>query len=81
MWDEQFAARWHDRRRAIIRDVVRVHVRQSFTGKPELPELKPVDEMMESFRSTRSSRTDDYDSIHVKWKFDRDAQSSDTDGT
>ena len=81
MWDGQFAARWHDRRRAIIRDVVRVHVRQSFTGKPELPELKPVDEMMESFRSTRSSRTDDYDSIHVKWKFDRDAQSSDTDGT
>ena len=81
MWDEQFAARWHERRRVIIRDVVRNHIRQSFTREPELPDLTPVDDMMESFRSMRSSRTDDYDSIHVKWKFNRAAQPSDTDGS
>lgn len=81
MWDEQFAARWHERRRVIIRDVVRIHIRQSFTGEPELPDLKTVEEMTEWFRSRISSRTDDYDSIHGKWKFNRAARSSDTDGT
>ena len=25
---------------------------------------------MQSFRSMKSSRTDDYDSIHGKWEFD-----------
>ena len=81
MWDEQFAARWHERRRVIVRDVVRTNVQQSFTGKPDLPDLKSVEQMMGWFRSVRSSRREDYDSIHAKWKFNRAAQSSDTDGT
>lgn len=71
MWDEQFARRWHDRRQVIVRDLVRVHLQQSFEGEPQMPDSIPADVMMESFRSERSSRTDDYDSIHVKWKFDR----------
>ena len=69
MWHEQFARRWHERRRVIIRDVVRIHLHQSFDGEIELPESTPVDEMMDSFRSMPGSRTDDYDSIHAKWQF------------
>ncbi len=79
MWDERFAARWHERRGVIVRDMVRANSRQSFTGEPDLPDLKPVEEMMESFRSKGTSRNDDYDSIHVKWKFNRAAKSSGTD--
>ena len=77
MWDEQFARRWHERRHVIVRDVVRTHLQQSFAGEPELPDLTPIDEMMESFRSMRSSRTADYDSRHGKWQFNRAAQSTD----
>ena len=70
MWDEQFAKRWHERRRLIVRHVVNAHIRQSFIGNPDLPELISVDEMMELYRSMKSSRTDDYESLHVKWEFD-----------
>ena len=75
MWHEEFALRWHERRRVIIRDVVRTHIQQSFTEEPELPDLKPNAEMMESSRSMRSARRDNYDSIHIKWEFNRAAQS------
>ena len=37
---------------------------------PDLPELTSADEMMELYRSMKSSRTDDYESLHVKWNFD-----------
>ena len=77
MWDDQFARRWHERRHVIVRDVVRTHLQQSFAGEPELPDLTPIDEMMESFRSMRSSRTADSDSRHGKWQFNRAAQSTD----
>ena len=77
MWDEQFARRWHERRQVIVRDLVRVHLQQSFEGEPQMPDSTPADVMMESFRSERSSRTDDYDSIHGKWKFDRADQTGD----
>ena len=69
MWHPQLARRWHERRRMIVQDVVKGHMAQSFTGNPELPSMTAVDEMMESFRSRRSARTDDYDSLHVKWQF------------
>lgn len=77
MWEEQFARRWHERRQVIVRDLVRVHLQQSFEGEPQMPDSTPVSVMMESFRSKRSWRTDDYDSIHVKWKFDRADQTDD----
>ena len=77
MWDEQFARRWHEQHHMIIRDVVRTHLRQSFTGEPELPDSTPTDEIMESYRSRRSSRTDDYDSMHAKWPFNRPTQAND----
>lgn len=77
MWDEQFARRWHERRQVIVRDLVRVHLQQSFEGEPQTPDSTPADVMMESFRSERSWRTRDYDSIHVKWKFDRTDQTDD----
>ena len=70
MWDEQFAKRWHERRRVNVRHVVNAHVRQSFIGNPDLPELTSADEMMELHRSMKSSRTDDYESLHVTWEFD-----------
>ena len=69
MWDEQFARRWHERRRVNVRDVVRAHIRQSFVGNPDLPELLSSDEMMELDRLFKSSRTDDYDRLHIKWEF------------
>lgn len=77
IWEEQFARRWHERRQTIIRDLVRVHLQQSFEGEPKMPDSKPVGVMMESLRSMRSLRTDDYDSIHAKWKFDRADQTDD----
>ena len=77
IWDEEFARRWHERRRTIVGDQVRIHIKQSYTVTPELPELVSADEMMKSFRSERSTRTDDYDSIHVKWKFDQALQTGD----
>ena len=69
MWDERFARRWHERRQVIIRDLVQTHIQQSFKATSELPDMRPVDEMMDFFRSVRSSRTDDYDSLHHKWLF------------
>ena len=68
MWHPQLARRWHERRCMIVENVVKGHMAQSFTGNPELPNMTAVDEMMESFRSMRSSRTDDYDSLHGKWQ-------------
>ncbi|MCY4003292.1 MAG: hypothetical protein OXF33_06275 [Rhodospirillales bacterium] len=68
MWHTQLARRWHERRRMNIEDLVGGIFKQSFVGKPELPAMITVDEMMESHRSMRSSRTDDYDSLHVKWR-------------
>ena len=79
MWDELFARRWHERRHVIVGDVVRAHIKQSFVGNTELPDMSSVDEMMESYGSIRSSRTDDYDSIHIKWKFNRPRHPSDSD--
>lgn len=79
MWDEQFARRWHERRRAIIGTRVDAHIRQSYEATPELPDLTSADEMLESFRSEKSSRTNDYDSIHCKWKFDQVPQTNDDD--
>jgi len=67
MWHPQLTRRWYERHHMIIGDLVRSHFKQSFVGKPELPAMITVDEMMESRRSMRSSRTDDYDSLHVKW--------------
>ena len=71
LWDERFARRWHERRRAIVGTLVKAHLQQSYEATPELPDLTSADKMMESFRSGKSSRTDDYDSIHIKWKFDQ----------
>ena len=79
MWDECFAKRWHERRRVIVGDVVRTHIQQSFSARLELPDMISSDELMESSRSRRSSRTDDYDSIHGKWRLNRPQQSSDGD--
>ena len=79
MWDEQLARRWHERRRLIIGDLVRTHIRQSFTENSELPEMISVDDMMELFRSLNSSRTDNYDSLHRCWTFNRVPQDSDDD--
>ena len=81
MWDEQFAKRWHERRRVIVGDLVRTHIQHSFAGNPELPELTSIDEMMKSYRSTRSSRTDDYDNIHVKWEFRHTTQTTDSNSS
>ena len=77
LWEEQFARRWHERRQVIVSDFVRDHLQQSFEGEPQLPDSKPVDAMMKLFRSMRSRRTDDYDSIHAKWRFDRVKQTDD----
>lgn len=71
MWHRDFASRWHERRQLVIRDVVRDHLQQSFQGEPEPPESRTVAEMVEWFRSTRGSRTDDYDSLHAKWRLNR----------
>ena len=77
MWEEKFARRWHERRQVIIGDLVRGHLHQSFEGEPQMPDPKPVDEMMEWSRSMRTRRTDDYDSVHAKWRFDRVDQTED----
>ena len=68
IWDEKFATRWHERRRLIVHNVVDTHVRQSFVGNLDLPELTSANEMMELYRSEKSMRTDDYDSLHAKWE-------------
>ena len=80
MWHERFAIRWHERRRVIIGDKVRAHISQSFTGKPDLPDMVSAEEMMKLSRSFRSSRTDDYASLHIKLEFQRSGRSHDDDG-
>ena len=81
IWHPQFARRWHERRRVIVERVVSSHLKQSFTATPELPDMTSVENMMDLFRSMGSSRTDDYDSIHIKWQFDRHPPSNDSDRT
>ena len=76
-WDEQLARRWHERRRLIIGGLVRAHIRQSFTENPELPEMISVDDMMASFRSLKSLRTDNYDSLHRRWTYNKMTQDPD----
>ena len=73
MWNEQYAKRWHERRRILVDDGVRVRIRQNYEGNPNLPEMISADKMMERFRSPdmRSRRTDDYESLHVKLTFTR----------
>ena len=77
MWEEQFARRWHERRQRNVEDLVRHNLEQSFEGAQQMPDSKPVDEMMEWCRSMRTRRTDDYDSIHAKWRIERVAQTDD----
>ncbi len=79
MWDEQFARRWHERRRIVVRDLVHHNLQQSFEECPDLPDPKSENEMMEYFRSFRSARTDDYDSLHAKMGIERDRQNSEDD--
>lgn len=79
MWDEQFARRWHERRRAIVSHLVHTHIRQSFEGEPNLPEPKSVDEMMEYCRSERPTHRDTYDSLHAKLKFLKKPRETDND--
>lgn len=81
MWDEQFARRWHERRRINVHDIVRTHIRQSFVGDSDLLELLSTDEMMESDRSIKSSRTDDYGRLHIKWEFNLRRSNNDHDIT
>ena len=57
----RFAERWRERRRAIISDIVKVHIAQSFTEPVELPEMRPVGEMREWPGSDGSRRSNDYD--------------------
>ena len=79
MWDEQLARRSHERRRLIIGNLVRGHIRQSFTENPELPEMISVDDMMASFRSLKSLHTDNYDSLHERWTYNKVTQDPDDD--
>ena len=79
MWNEQLARRWHERRRSIIGKLVNSHIRQSFTKKLELPEMRSVDDMMEQFRSMKFLHKKDYDRLHGRWTFDRVGQDSDDD--
>ena len=72
-WHPRFATRWHERRRAIVGDIVNDHIAQSFADPVELPEMRPVDEMMEWFGSGRSRRSNDYDRLHCKLTFNRSA--------
>ena len=76
-WDEKLTRRWHERRRLIIGDLVRTHVLQSFTENPQLPEMFSVDDMMASFRSMKSSRTDKYDRLHRRWTYGTGTEDSD----
>ena len=69
MWNQKLARRWHERRREIIGDTVRGHIQQSFSATPELPDIRSADEMMGRFRSWKSERTDNYESLHAKWSF------------
>lgn len=69
IWHPRFAARWHERRRAIIGDIVKDRIAQSFAEAVELPEMKPVDEMMELEGSIRSQHPNDYDTLHGKLTF------------
>ena len=69
IWDEKLTRRWHERRRKIIGDKVQNHIQQSFNATPELPDMRSVDEMMDWFRSWKSERTDNYESLHAKWSY------------
>ena len=79
MWDEQFARRWHERRQEIVRTSVHANIRQSFVEASELPDTKSVDEMMEYYRSSRSTRTDNYDNLHIKLNIHREYQTTEID--
>lgn len=73
IWNEQLAIRWHEQRHLLVGDLVRTHIKQSYEGDLDLPEMTPANEMMKRFRSPsmRSKRTDDYGSLHVKLTFTR----------
>ena len=78
MWDERFARKWCERRQEIVRTSVDANIRQSFAKAPELSDPKSVDEMMEYFRSYRSTRTDNYDSLHIKVRIERACQATES---
>ena len=49
-WHPDFRQRFHQRRQYVINKLVHTHLEQSFQGVPELPEMKPVEEMEEFIR-------------------------------
>ncbi len=44
-WHPDFRLRWHRRRQYIVSNVVRVHIEQSYQDDPELPPMKPIEQM------------------------------------
>ncbi|MCY4265818.1 MAG: hypothetical protein OXE78_13340 [Gammaproteobacteria bacterium] len=71
MWHEAFNRRWYERRHELVRTLVHANIKQSFLKGSELPDPKPVDEMMERFGSDRSRRTDNNHSLHSKLRIGR----------
>ena len=78
MWDERFSRRWHERQQILVGDSVRTRITKFYEGNPDLPEMIPVEKMMERSRSPskRSPRADDYDSLHLKLTFTRKQKSN-----
>ena len=70
-WHPDFAQRWHERRRYIIGELVRVHLKQSYSEETELPEMKSVEEMVKLFefphQGQRFRDPKTYKQLHKRW--------------
>ena len=69
-WHPDFLQRWHERRQYIIGNLVRIHLKQTYTEVMELPEMKSIEEMATLYKSPRGGKhfrdPETYNLLHKK---------------
>ena len=65
-WNEDFAKRWHERRQHNIKKIMDAHARQNYRETMEFPEMIPIEQAMERFRSPIPQKLATYDSLHKR---------------
>ncbi len=70
-WDPDFRRRWHERRKYIVDTIVKTHIDQSYLGDPELPQMKPIEQMESLYQwstdGKRFRRPDAYKYLHKRF--------------
>ena len=66
-WHEDFARRWHERRQHNIKKIMDAHARQNYKETMEFPEMIPIEQAMQRFRSPLPQKSVTYDSLHKRY--------------